>query len=115
MQSDNRPVYLKLRDIVAAAILNGTYPEGSMLPSVRNFAKQQAANPLTVAKAYQLFQDDGLIDVQRGVGLVVRLGAVDKLRQMERAYFLTDIWPEMQQHMQRAGLKLSDLTQLEKP
>ena len=45
-----------------------------MLPSVRAFAAQQGANPLTVAKAYQLFQDTGLVEVKRGVGLFVAPG-----------------------------------------
>ena len=70
--ADNRPVYLRLRDEIAAAIIDGRYGEGDMLPSVRAFAAEQGANPLTVAKAYQQFQTDGLIRVQRGVGMFVR-------------------------------------------
>ena len=66
MQNAGKPVYLKLRDLIAAAIIDGTYGEGAMLPSVRAFAAQQGANPLTVAKAYQQFQLDGLVEVQRG-------------------------------------------------
>ena len=73
--ADNRPVYLRLRDEIAAAIIDGRYAEGEMLPSVRAFAAEQGANPLTVAKAYQQFQNDGLIRVQRGVGMFVRAGA----------------------------------------
>lgn len=63
---DNRPVYLRLREQIAAAIIEGRYSEGEMLPSVRALAMEQGANPLTVAKAYQQFQADGLIRVQRG-------------------------------------------------
>ena len=61
--SDSRPVYLRLREEIASAIIDGRYPEGAMLPSVRAFAAEQGANPLTVAKAYQQFQADGLIRV----------------------------------------------------
>lgn len=80
MKTESKPVYLKLRDEIAAAILDGRFSEGDMLPSVRAFAAQQGANPLTVAKAYQLFQDNGLVDVKRGVGLFVARGAVSRLR-----------------------------------
>lgn len=66
MADNSKPVYLKLRDIIAASILDGVYAEGDMLPSVRAFAAEQQANPLTVAKAYQMFQDQGLVEVQRG-------------------------------------------------
>jgi GntR family transcriptional regulator len=109
MKNDSKPVYLKLRDVIAAAILDGKFAEGAMLPSVRAFAADQGANPLTVAKAYQLFQDSGLVDVKRGVGLFVATGAVSKLRQTERAYFLGHVWPDVQAQMQRAGIKPHEL------
>ena len=78
--SSSRPVYLRLRDLIAAAILDGDFAEGEMLPSVRAFAAEQGANPLTVAKAFQQFQDDGLIAVRRGVGMYVVDGAAERLR-----------------------------------
>ena len=42
MSSPTRPVYLKLRDLIAAAIMDGTYPDGAMLPSVRALAADRA-------------------------------------------------------------------------
>ena len=107
--ADTRPVYLRLREQIAAAIIDGSYPEGEMLPSVRAFAAQQGANPLTVAKAYQQFQSDGLIRVQRGVGMFVREGAAGRLRQTERDTFLQDEWPEIRKRMERLGLKPAEL------
>lgn len=106
---DTRPVYLRLREQIAAAIIDGSYPEGEMLPSVRAFAAAQGANPLTVAKAYQQFQSDGLIRVQRGVGMFVREGAADRLRQAERDVFLQEEWPEIRKRMNRLGIKPADL------
>ena len=107
--SDNRPVYLRLRDEIAAAIIEGRYAEGDMLPSVRAFAAEQGANPLTVAKAYQQFQADGLIRVQRGVGMFVGEGAADKLRATERATFLDQEWPQIRERMTRLGIEPADV------
>jgi GntR family transcriptional regulator len=109
MKNESKPVYLKLRDTIAAAILDGDFGEGQMLPSVRAFAAQQGANPLTVAKAYQLFQDSGLVEVKRGVGLFVASGAVTKLRGTERDHFLRTIWPDVKAQMQRAGIDPAEL------
>jgi GntR family transcriptional regulator len=109
MPPASKPVYLKLRDMIAAAIIDGTYAEGAMLPSVRALAAEQGANPLTVAKAYQQFQIDGLIDVQRGVGMFVAPGAADRLRRSERAAFLAEEWPALRARMDRLGLGLTDL------
>jgi GntR family transcriptional regulator len=104
MSDDNRPVYLKLRDLIAAGIIEGRYAEGDMLPSVRAYAAEQGANPLTVAKAYSQFQADGLVDVQRGVGMFVVAGAAERLRESERRRFLEQEWPAIVARMERLGL-----------
>lgn len=107
--SDTRPVYLRLREQIAAAIIDGAYEEGAMLPSVRAFAAQEGANPLTVAKAYQQFQADGLIRVQRGVGMFVREGAAAQLLESERENFLRQEWPEIRARMERLGLSPGEM------
>ena len=107
--ADTRPVYLRLRDRIAAAIIEGRYREGEMLPSVRSLAAEEGANPLTVAKAYQQFQVDGLIRVQRGVGMFVREGAADRLLAAERDAFLTEEWPRLSRRISRLGIRVEDL------
>ena len=80
-----------------------------MLPSVRAFASQQGANPLTVAKAYQQFQLDGLVEVQRGVGMHVAAGAAEKLRQSEVARILSKEWPALRVRMRQLGIEPAEL------
>ena len=109
MSAPGRPIYLKLRDLIAAGIIDGTYPEGAMLPSVRAFAAGQGANPLTVARAYQQFQLDGLVEVQRGVGMYVARGAAERLRQAERETFITQEWPQVRARMAMLGIDPADL------
>jgi GntR family transcriptional regulator len=109
MANPGKPVYLKLRDRIADAIIDGTYPEGAMLPSVRAYAADQGANPLTVAKAYQQFQLDGLVEVQRGVGMFVARGAAERLREGERAMFLAEEWPAIRTRMARLGIPAGEL------
>ena len=106
---NSQPVYLKLRDMIAAAIIDGQYKEGEMLPSVRAMAAEQGANPLTVAKAYQQFQNDALVEVQRGVGMYVVPGARAKLLATEREAFLAEEWPETRDRIRRLGLTARDL------
>lgn len=109
MADDSKPVYLRLREIITASILDGAYRDGDMLPSVRALAAQQGANPLTVAKAYQCFQDDGLVVVKRGVGMFVADGATRRLREAERARFLDTVWPPVAEQIRRLGISAEDL------
>jgi GntR family transcriptional regulator len=110
MRSDTRPVYLRLRDILADAILDGEHGEGDPVPSVRAFAAMHGANPLTVARAYQGLQDDGLLIARRGVGLFIAPGARAKLLARERDVFLKDEWPAIARRIQRLKLDVSELT-----
>jgi GntR family transcriptional regulator len=107
--SDDRPVYLRLRDSIAAKILAGEVGDGDALPSVRSLAAEHGANPLTVAKAYQTFQDEGLIVVKRGVGMFVAEGATAKLRTSVRRDFLENRWPAIAAHIRLLGLNVDDL------
>ncbi|MEA1015883.1 GntR family transcriptional regulator [Sphingomonas sp. LY54] len=111
MSNDDRPVYLRLRDTIAATILDGSVGDGDALPSVRSLAAEHGANPLTVAKAYQTFQDEGLIVVKRGVGMFVAEGATAKLRASARKEFLEHRWPSIAAHIRRLDLDVEDLVE----
>lgn len=107
--SHEKPVYIRLRETIAESILSGRYSDGDPLPSVRAFAAEQGANPLTVAKAYQGFQDEGLIVVRRGVGMFVAAGARNRLSNSERDRFISEEWPSIRARMERLGIDPADL------
>jgi GntR family transcriptional regulator len=109
MINDDRPVYLRLRDRIAAKILDSSVRDGDALPSVRSLAAEHGANPLTVAKAYQTFQEEGLIVVRRGVGMFVADGAAERLRASARKEFLEQSWPAIAAHIRRLDLDVEDL------
>jgi GntR family transcriptional regulator len=105
----DKPVYVRLRETIADAILAGKFGDGDPLPSVRALAAEEQANPLTVAKAYQGFQDEGLIVVKRGVGMFVAPGARARLSESERTRFLKEEWPEIRARMNRLGIDPAQL------
>ena len=110
----DKPVYVRLREVIADAILAGKFADGDPLPSVRALAAEEQANPLTVAKAYQGFQDEGLIVVKRGVGMFVAAGARARLRESERARFVDQEWPAIQARMNRLGIDPATLLERER-
>lgn len=109
LSGEDGPVYLRLRAIIAAALLRGEFRGGDQLPSVRTLAAEHGANPLTVAKAYQSFQDEGYVEVRRGVGMFVLPGAAERLRATEREAFLTQQWPRIRAQIDLLGLDLAEL------
>jgi GntR family transcriptional regulator len=109
--SHEKPVYVRLREVIADAILAGRYGDGDPLPSVRALAAEQGANPLTVAKAYQGFQDEGFVVVKRGVGMFVAPGAQSRLRNAQRNDFIANEWPSICDRMARLGIDPAELFQ----
>ena len=92
--------------LAAAAVTAGATAASSTLTL--------AANPLTVAKAYQGFQDEGLIIVKRGVGMFVAPGARARLSESERSRFLTEEWPEIRARMRRLAIDPATLLDRER-
>ncbi|WEK44846.1 MAG: GntR family transcriptional regulator [Candidatus Sphingomonas colombiensis] len=109
LSNEDSPVYIRLRATIAAGILRGDFRAGDQLPSVRALAAEHGANPLTVAKAYQSFQDDDYVEVRRGVGMFVLPGAAERLRQSEREAFVQNQWPRIRGYIELLGLDLTDL------
>lgn len=69
---------LRASDIVhllEQQIRSGAYRSGMRLPTVRDLAEQYRVNKNTAARAYQILEQRGLIEVSRGRGALVRAGA----------------------------------------
>jgi GntR family transcriptional regulator len=90
-------------------ILEGVLGEGDPLPSVRTVATDYRLNPLTVLKAYQHLVDENLVEMRRGRGMFVNIGAREMLLQSERQKFLEDEWPRIREKIQRLGLTAKEL------
>ena len=110
----DKPVYVRLREVISDGILAGRFGDGDPLPSVRMLAADEGANPLTVAKAYQGFQDEGLVLVRRGIGMFVAPGARARLREAERERFMASEWPQFRERMKQLGIDPAALLQGER-
>ena len=100
----DQSIYRQLMDEVIAGILDRSYPEGEMLPSVRGLAEIYDVNPLTAAKAYRELQREGLVETLRGEGLIVRNGVRAGLMKRERTKFLKEEWPQLRARLARLEL-----------
>lgn len=69
---DEIPIYRQIVRQVEDAVAGGRLRPGERLPSHRELAAQLVIAPLTVKKAYDELEHDGLIDTQRGRGTFVR-------------------------------------------
>ena len=65
------PIYRQIMDQLRRLIASSQLTAGELLPSVREVAGHHAINPMTVSRAYGLLESEGLLERQRGKGMVV--------------------------------------------
>jgi len=65
------PIYLQVVDRIKEMIANGRLSPGDQLPTVRSLALELRVNFNTVARAYRLLDDAGIISTQQGRGTYI--------------------------------------------
>lgn len=83
------PAYAQILEQVKRAIATGELKQGDQLPTVRQLAADLRVNFNTVARAYRLLDEEGIISTQHGRGTYI-LGPTNardtkRLRQKELA------------------------------
>lgn len=107
--TDDRPIYLQLKDQIHAMIMDGVLNEGEALPSVRKVAVEYQINPITASKAYAELVDEGLVEKRRGLGMFILDGARKNLLAVEQKAFLEVEWPRIMERITRLGLDTKTL------
>ena len=103
----DRAIYRQLMEEVIAGIIDGTFPEGEKLPSVKQLAQHYQVHPLTVARAYR--ELGALTKTRRGIGIVVKEGVREVVLTRERQKFLKEEWPMLRNRIKRLEIDLDEL------
>lgn len=70
--SSMTPIYEQVVEQIKGAIIQGSLKENDPLPSVRSLAKELKISALTVKKAYDTLDQEGMIVTVHGKGSFVR-------------------------------------------
>lgn len=73
-QTDGRPMYLQIIEQIKNKIAVGDWQQGFKLPSIREFAVTLKVSVITVKRAYQELENQGVIVTQQGKGSFVSSG-----------------------------------------
>lgn len=75
------PIYEQIIAQIKAQIIDGTLEKGAVLPSVRALAKDLKISALTVKKAYDLLEEEGLIVTVHGKGSFVSEASQSQMKE----------------------------------
>jgi DNA-binding transcriptional regulator YhcF (GntR family) len=68
---DPRPIYHQVADSIRVLIAGHDLAPGAALPPVRQVAADLGVSQNTIALAYRVLQDEGLVEIRHGSGAVV--------------------------------------------
>jgi len=107
-----KPIYLQVAQMIRDSVISGDLPEDSSIPSVRRISVDQGLNPQTVLNATHALVDEGILEKRRGVGIFVKRGARELLRQRELNQLQQHEVPEMVTRARLLGLTVKETVQL---
>jgi len=76
------PIYVQIVEQVQQAVAAGKLKPGDQLPTVRQLASEIRVNFNTVARAYRMLDEAGLISTQQGRGTYILEQSTDDLRDL---------------------------------
>jgi GntR family transcriptional regulator len=85
------PIYTQIVEQIKQLVASGALEPGDQLPTVRQLAADLRVNFNTVARAYRLLDEAGVISTQQGRGTYVLETASQEASQRLRAEALTDL------------------------
>ena len=108
---DNKPIFQQIAEHLCDEILQGRYPEGERLPSVREYAAEVEVNVNTLVRSYDWLSQKDIIFNKRGMGYFVSQGAKETIRQNLREAFFQETLPEFVGQMQKLGITVEEVEQ----
>lgn len=82
----NIPIYQQLYEQIAMQIYKGDMKEDSMIPSIRKTAKELRVSVITIKKAWEMLEANGLIYTVPGKGSYVAAASKTDLKKKRESY-----------------------------
>jgi len=105
------PLHAQISRQIRAKILTGDLDGGDALPSIRGLAKGQRVSVITVQRAYDDLEREGLLRSRRGKGFWVKPLANGRKNTMAEERF-TDALKKLVGHATAEGLSKADMRRI---
>ncbi len=106
---ESKSIYLQIADRMEDEILQGKYPVGERVPSVREYAAQVEVNVNTIVRSYEYLQQREIIYNKRGLGYFVSDNAKDLILRVRQETFMNDFVPEFFRQMRLLHIPLEEV------
>ena len=105
------PIYEQIMEQIKAQIISGELKENDILPSVRTMAKELKISALTVKKAYDNLEAEGMTVTVHGKGTYVAASNTQLMEEERRKEVEADLEAAIQKG-RRCGMKEEEIRSL---
>ena len=105
------PIYEQIMEQIKAQIISGQLKENDILPSVRTMAKELKISALTVKKAYDNLEAEGMTVTVHGKGTYVAASNIQLMEEERRKEVEADLEAAIQKGW-RGGMKGEEIRSL---
>lgn len=109
MIDDGRPLFQQIAEQIEGAVIDGSLPEETQVPSTNELAAFHRINPATAAKGLNQLVAEGILHKKRGIGMFVTAGARERLRQRRRDAFAHQYIDPLVAEARRLDIQLDEL------
>ena len=107
----DEPLHHQISRQVRAKILTGEMADGDSLPSIRGLARESRVSVITVQRAYDDLEREGLILARRGKGFFVRAMTGRRKSKLARQRFRAALEPTVAEG-RAEGLEDSEMSEI---
>lgn len=105
------PIYSQVETQIREQIMNGSLPEGTLLPSIRQLARDLQISVITTTRAYNELEAQGLITTVPGKGTYVLAPDNDLVRE-QYLKKIEDCFTEAAGYAKLAHISQAELQQM---
>ncbi|MCJ7566733.1 MAG: GntR family transcriptional regulator [Anaerolineales bacterium] len=106
------PIYTQMVDRIKHLIASGVLEPGDQLPTVRQMAAELRVNFNTIARAYRILDEEGVISTQQGRGTYVLEPLPPERASRLRSAALEGMTKSFLEHAHQVGFKPEEVSML---
>ncbi len=106
------PIYVQIVEQVQQLLVSGELKPGDQLPTVRQLASEIRVNFNTVARAYRMLDEAGLISTQQGRGTYILDQSADRLTDLLKSETLEDQVEKFLLNLEAQGYSLEQIQKM---
>jgi len=111
-ENSTTPLFIQISEIIEDMILDEEFKEEEQIFSTNQLAESFKINPATARKGFNILVDQNIIYKKRGVGMFVKEGAKEIIKEKRKKHFLDNYLLNMIHEAKKLNISKQELVNM---